>query len=183
MAASKNRRCEGCGIDTSGSLAHAEHCPARTLMVTDKRGVKNAPLPSAEELFVQQGKDKQAALEAQELLVRQAAEESERVDASAVYENGGLQGTSDGPPEVSVISVFVVMLHHDGTAAAGPLDMDYLARVVPTREVNASDMFKACSEVVKDIAAGDTAMAVVNYMQQASSQMLRQQMATQANRR
>jgi hypothetical protein len=148
-------------------------------IVRDKRGSKTPkPLPTAEELLAQETAGEAEAIAAQLLLEKQAEEEAARVGAESLYEGGGLkEGEESAPKRHSVIAAFVVLLNHDGTATAGPLDLEYLSLIDTERDVTATDMFKSCHEIIKDVVAGDTAQTVVNYMQQASMAMAQQQAA------
>jgi hypothetical protein len=69
-------------------------------------------------------------------------------------------------------TAFLVVIEPDGTAwATSDCNLD----VRLSKPANVSDMYRACAEVMKDIAASTTAERTVNMMMQATAQMAEQQ--------
>lgn len=175
-------QCPGCGASSSGEV-HTTDCPTRRVVVTDKRGGKDR---TAEEIAEQTEFVKQLAAEEkrlaewdamsdeqkQAILAQQAAEQE-----SVPFQGAGMQAPpSEDAGKKSVLAMFTIVIHRDGTAVASD-DYDLLSKFEPEFPVDADKIYRAVCEIKKDIESTSAATTTLMMMNQHAQHMQQQAQA------
>ena len=149
----QNPSCTECGSMTDHE--HLPGCPMLKTSIVDKRGDRNA-VPS------EPPEPEMDPKEAAALLAQQAA--AEAAEEPSPYGGGGFEGETDEEALQPVQTMFLVVVHNDGTAWAHH-DLEEINKYDPLMVASPKQMYRACAEIMLDVEAAQVAEATLTALE------------------